>query len=145
MASTEYDTKLTPEEEQKFQTWAAQQSQKMGRDVLMDTEDYDLRGLWKENGGFGANGHAPDTYKKPNHPTFSDQSKYSNEQTPGGKWSQDDKGQWTFTPSEQNLRAWGPENLKRYFAEREPNAKLVLPEKKQQLYSDMEDTKQGGI
>jgi hypothetical protein len=33
---------------------------------------------------FGPNKHFPDTYKTPLHPTFSNESIYSNDFTPGG-------------------------------------------------------------
>lgn len=67
-----FDTALSPGEEQKFQAWKA-------RYAPHDSgHDYDLRGAYKA--GFlpdPQTGHWPDTYKKPNHPTFSDQSVYS--------------------------------------------------------------------
>lgn len=40
------------------------------------------------------NGHFTDVGKRPNHPTFSNESKYSNSKTPGGTWNGD-----TFVPS----------------------------------------------
>lgn len=67
-----YDTKLSLEEEAKFKDWKA-------KNAPNDSgEDYDLRGAYKEGLKPDAkSGHWPDTYKKPNHPTFSDQSKYA--------------------------------------------------------------------
>jgi hypothetical protein len=67
-----YDTKLTPQEEQQFQVWKQHYAPKDSGD------DYDLRGAFKA--GLTPNsetGHWPDTYKKPNHPTFSDESIYA--------------------------------------------------------------------
>jgi len=49
-------------------------------------EDYDLRGAFKA--GLTPDrktGHWPDTYKKPNHPTFSDESRYAKFGKPG-RW-----------------------------------------------------------
>ena len=76
-----YDTPLTPDEEKKFQSWKRKYAP---RD---SGQDYDLRGAYKE--GLKPDpktGHWPDTYKKPNHPTFSDQSKYASPRNPGGHW-----------------------------------------------------------
>ena len=42
--------------------------------------------------------HLPDTYKKQNHPTFSNESIYHNDKTPGGYWDRDTKGRDRFTP-----------------------------------------------
>lgn len=112
--SVSYDTSLSPEEETAYQTWAVAN----GRE--RDTEDYDMRGAWKEGVGQAANGHFPDTYKKPNHPTFSVESKYA---TPdAGRWEGD-----TFIAGPANLRNRTADELRAYFAEREPGVVLVLP------------------
>ena len=66
-------------------------------------------------------GHLPDTYKKPNHITFSNESRYANGQ--GGEWIQTPNG-WQFTPSEQTLNRYGKEKLKNYFLNYEPNSIL---------------------
>ena len=70
--------------------------------------DYDMAGYLRENPEalFNHNGHYPDKYKLPNHATFSKESKYSSEQTPGGEWT--DMGEnaaqrWNFTPSSWQL------------------------------------------
>lgn len=80
-----YDTKLLPSEEMKFQQWKAKNAP---RD---SGEDYDLRGAYKE--GLTRDiesGHWSDKYKKPNHPTFSDQSKYAkDEPKKAGHWNGD--------------------------------------------------------
>ena len=74
-------TPLAPTEEVMFQDWAKRNN------VRLDpgwNEDYDMRGLWKANPGAvpDARGHWPDTYKLPNHPTFSDQSQYATPDAP---------------------------------------------------------------
>lgn len=78
MAINAWDTTLSPEEETRFQQWKA-------RYAPNDTgEDYDLRGAFKEGlTPSPVNGHWPDTYKKPNHPTFSNESIYANQGNPG--------------------------------------------------------------
>jgi len=76
-----YNTPLSPENEQRFSNWVSQTQSKYGVDLRPDLDTYDLRGYWL-NGGHGdeafrsRKGHAPDTYKKPSHPTFSDESIY---------------------------------------------------------------------
>lgn len=73
-----YETKLTPEEERAFQVWKARYAPHDSGD------DYDLRGAFKA--GLRPDpktGHWPDTFKKPNHPTFSDQSIYAKFGKPG--------------------------------------------------------------
>jgi hypothetical protein len=89
-----YNTPLTPEEEQRYQEWAKQNHRES------DTFDYDMRGAWKE--GIQADpstGHFPDTYKKPNHPTFSDQSQYHGaDGRYGGHWDYDETGTETLQP-----------------------------------------------
>ena len=79
VASGPYDTPLSPPEEIGFQQWKA-------KNAPHDSgQDYDLRGAYKAGLTPAANGHWADTYKKPNHPTFSDQSQYAAYGTPG-RW-----------------------------------------------------------
>ncbi len=67
-----FETPLTTSEEAKFKTW----KQKYAPND--SGEDYDLRGAFKA--GLTPDpetGHWPDTFKKPNHPTFSNESQYA--------------------------------------------------------------------
>jgi hypothetical protein len=124
-ASGKYDTKLTPEEEKKYQTWIGPKAK--------DEEDYDTRGLFKEVKGEPLKtGHSPDTYKKPNHPTFSNESKYHSSETPGGKWGKDEKGNDFFVASEHNVKMHGEVGLQNYFNKHEKNVILHLPEKQKE-------------
>ncbi len=67
-----YNTPLSTNEETEFQLW---KSKFAPRDSGMD---YDLRGAYKSGlMPSASNGHWPDTFKKPNHPTFSNQSLYA--------------------------------------------------------------------
>ncbi len=71
-AKQNYNTKLSDDEEKKFQIWKAKYAPNDSGD------DYDLRGAFKA--GLKPDpktGHWPDTFKKPNHPTFSNESKYA--------------------------------------------------------------------
>lgn len=114
-----YDTPLSPEQEASFRRWAGKR--------VADTEDYDLRGAYLGNALAAANGHLPDTYKKPNHPTFSDESQYSTPQNPGGRWVQDGKGEWVFWASPANLAHQNMNALSQYFAQREPGNTVIMP------------------
>ena len=83
MLDVEYlsPTQLEPMQEVQFQDWAKRNKVRLEPGW---NEDYDMRGLWKANPGAVPDpwGHWPDTYKLPNHPTFSDQSVYATEDAP---------------------------------------------------------------
>ena len=111
-----YNTELSADDEIKFQKWA----KKTGHSG--DTYDYDLRGAFKSGASRSDNGHLTDEYKKPNHPTFSDQSKYHNvDGNVGGKWDEVD-GKTRFTPGDSNHLS--TEELKQYFKKVEPGVGL---------------------
>ena len=70
--STAFDTKLTPQQEAEFQKWKSQYAPKDSG------YDYDYRGAYLDGlKPSETNGHWSDKYKKPNHPTFSNESKYA--------------------------------------------------------------------
>jgi hypothetical protein len=82
-------TMTDPKDEKAFQAW-----KKKFAHPQDDGEDYDLRGAWKAGLKPGDDGHWPDTFKRPNHPTFSNESKYAdNEGAKPGRWDGD-----TFIP-----------------------------------------------
>ncbi len=88
-----FNTTLSPNEEQSFKTWKSKFApQDSG-------QDYDLRGAFKAGITPAANGHWPDTYKKPNHPTFSNESQYAQYGNPG-MWNGDQ-----FIPAPQKKLA----------------------------------------
>lgn len=127
-----FNTQLTPEEELKFIKWVTKESKKSKRDILMDLGAYDVRGYWKSNDWKitdpSGRGHGPDTWKKPNHPTFSNESIYhgtilpNGERAIGGTW-----GENTFTPGRTNLKYHGLGGLTKYFEQIEPETKIVIP------------------
>jgi hypothetical protein len=79
-----YDTVLTPTEEILFQEW------KRINAPNDSGLDYDLRGAFKAGLEPAANGHWDDTFKKPNHPTFSVYSKYAKDRPElAGTWQGD--------------------------------------------------------
>lgn len=83
-----YDTPMTMEQwNQYLVDW--------GKRAPLEEEDYDLRGAYL-NGFKPGSGHGTDQFKKPNHPTFSEESQYSNLLHRGGRWTDN-----TFVPSPQ--------------------------------------------
>ena len=94
----------------------------------LDKEDYDLQGWWKAHKGKPApDGHFEDTFKKPNHPTFSRESQYSNADNPGGEWIENPDKTFTFNASAANLKYRDQGTLSKYFAEREKGNKVNFP------------------
>lgn len=130
-----YNTALSPENETKFQEWAKTAKNGAGGSVLNDQPDYDTRGRWQqieqmtpeERAKATAPGaHGPDTWKKPSHITFSNESKYHGaDGHEGGVWGKDAEGKDTFTPGATNLKIHGEEDLQKYFKESEPGLKLL--------------------
>ncbi len=125
--TTAYNTPLGLADALAYREWLAGQSAAAGRDLSRDVADYDLAGAFKAGLAPGANGHWVDTFKKPNHPTFSDQSQYHGQDGhQGGTWTQLG-GQWVFTPTPTNLaNMGGPQGLQRYFDQGDPNVVLDL-------------------
>ena len=91
--TTNYNTHLSPKDEEKFREWR----KKLPKNLQSDY-DYDLRGYWyvyrdtplgepQEDGLV----HLTDEFKKPNHPTFSNESRYAN-----GEWAENAEieGSW---------------------------------------------------
>lgn len=119
-------TQLSDLDEQKYQQWR----QKLPGSLKNDA-DYDLRGQFKENPNVqpSANLHFKDTYKRPNHITFSDESRYHDPSNGiiGGHWGRVG-GKDVFYASGLNVKnAGGVDKLKSYFTNYEPTIKLVLP------------------
>jgi hypothetical protein len=111
-----FNTKLGPKQEREFQHWLDQTKRKYGVDLRGDLTSYDLRGFWAAGGKDDVafqrrEGHAPDTWKKPNHPTFSTESIYNGapDAYDGGTWQ---GGQWLseteFAPSPAMLQTTHP-------------------------------------
>ncbi len=71
--------------------------------------------------------HLTDEFKLPNHITFSKESKYHSDKTPGGEWVKDDGGKWHFFASQYNVQNSGLERLIEYFNTVEKDAELHTP------------------
>lgn len=120
--SDRYNTQLSPAEEAIFRQWAEQHNR------LGDVRDYDLRGAFKANAEEAQNGHLPDTFKKPNHPTFSVESIYNGvDGAQGGQWEETPSKRWRYKASPYVVKMHPPDLLQQYFQHVEPDVELVLP------------------
>lgn len=124
----DYNTTLSPGDELAFNRWLGGHP-KSRRDLA----DYDVRGAWQAH-AIPASGHGPDTWKKPNHPTFSAESIWNGPGRQGGTWvppADNPEGQrgWSFFASPDNLRYRDANALRAYFGSpSEPDSRLVLPQ-----------------
>lgn len=91
-------TKLSDAEEARYQQWRASLPKE-----LQYEGDYDLRGFYKKFPDFTAapGQHMTDEFKLPNHPTFSDESRFYNAKTAplGGHWEGD-----VFIPNDTRFK-----------------------------------------
>jgi hypothetical protein len=97
---------------------------------IEESGDYNTRAAFDAGEVPNKEGHLLDTYKRPNHITYSDESVYSRTKgaPPPGKWVGDDDKGWEFYASQTNIdNAGGVDKLQDYFKQKEPDAKLVLP------------------
>lgn len=118
-----YNTPLSLDEEKQFRVWAHELSKTRGRDILADLGDYDMRGAWVSGATTSENAHFPDTFKKPNHPTFSQESMYhGRDGYIGGMWEKNPTGAYTYTASPSNM--YDAESLKNYFKDAEQGSTL---------------------
>ena len=120
--SDKYDTELEPDAETAFERFRAALPEQLRSDF-----DYDLRGAWWTGEQADEGGHMTDRFKKPNHPTFSDQSQYSSPAAPGGHWSDAGGGKSVFWASPHNLQQSGMAGLQHYFNQAEPGNAVVAP------------------
>jgi hypothetical protein len=114
-----FNTPLNKKEQKEFDQWAAKESKRRGRNILMDKGAYDVQGFWKSGDykKMDKDNHGTDTWKKPNHPTFSNQSNYHGlDGFYGGNWT----NEAGYQPSKQTADMYGPSYYSRLFAE-EPN------------------------
>lgn len=79
-------TVLEEEDEKAYQEWKLTLPEN-----LQYEGDYDLRGFYQKNPTFKAEEgqHLTDEFKRSNHPTFSNESKYYKEGMPSGRWNGD--------------------------------------------------------
>lgn len=124
-----YDTPIPGDQLYAYNQWLKEQEQATHRPVGLDQQDYDIQGMFMDGGTY-SQGHGVDLYKKPNHPTFSDESKYHGilglfgEHLLGGRWNEND----SFTPGPTNLQHHAPMQLYNYFEKIEPGVMLTSPD-----------------
>jgi hypothetical protein len=115
----QYQTKLTPEQAAGMPAWAATlgaQQGRTGEQVMRDAYDYDIHGAYLSGLQSDGRGHLADTFKKPNHPTFSTQSQYHGvDGNAGGIWSPAGRGIMNFDPGPTNMEHMGPGQLREYW------------------------------
>jgi len=122
-----YNTQLSPEDEQKFNLWA------QANNRVKDSYDYDMRGAYQElmsgQTQQADNGHFTDKFKKPNHPTFSNESQYNGvDGFSGGQWVETPKGT-SFAPGQSQSKLWPADELGQYFKQTEPDITLMQPDR----------------
>lgn len=118
-----YNTPLNEPDAAGYAAWLAQLPKGMDR----TGNDYDLQGAYL-SGLNASGGHLPDTFKKPNHPTFSNESTYSGKDGfVGGAWKPGPDGKWTYAASPTNLKMHSAQGLHQYFQSTEPDVSLVIP------------------
>lgn len=114
----EHDTFLGVAEEGLYQ-----ERKKSLPKALQSEEDYDLRGAYKAGllDNIEEGMHLPDTFKKPNHITFSKESKYYEDGMWAGEWTEAGDFMIPLATPKAKLA-----KLKEYFAKHEPNAMIVI-------------------
>ena len=123
-AQPTYDTPIPPERQKDYHKWL----QSLPANLRGGTSDYDMQGAFLGGAKPSKNAHLTDEYKKPNHYTFSTESKYSGKNgLVGGKWVEGPDKTWTFYASPTNLKYHTAQELQDYFQKYEPGYKLVLP------------------
>jgi len=123
--SDKYNTPIPPNRLAEFNKWVAEQTKKTGRNPLGDRYDYDVNGFWLSGGGKDERGHGTDLFKKPNHPTFSDESIYHGKGGNfGGSWINGGKQPY-YQASPLNNYYHGKAGLEDYFKKTEPEIQLL--------------------
>jgi len=136
-----YNSKLMPSQAAGYQKWLNTLPEGMDR----SGSDYDLHGAYLAGEQPAVTGHLTDRFKKPNHPTFSQESQYSTPENQGGQWSQPASGvtplgnpggnpednekhlSYVFKASPDMMKTRTPEQMNDYFRQQEPKAILVAP------------------
>lgn len=120
-----FNTELTQGAERAYQRWPGQSGD--------SGQDYDLRGAFSEGADRDANGHLPDTYKKPNHPTFSNESIYAKYGNPGhwvgGKFFQPGGQEGPFQ-EQPGIPSGVPQWLTKYMSEQPPTDPYHVPDQR---------------
>jgi hypothetical protein len=124
--TSKYNTPLPADKQAAYAKWA----KKLGQDPDKGRYDYDLQGAFLAGLAPDGRGHLDDQFKKPNEPTFSDQSQYHGvDGYTGGTWINAPGGRsgQFYQPSATNLKFQGQQELQNYFTAQEPDYRLLPP------------------
>jgi len=132
--TNQFNTSLTPQEQADFKIWSLEEKANNGKDWSKDMADYDVQGFFKAGERLDGRGHGVDRYKKPSHPTFSNESQYHGAPTPdgqgkyeGGQWGRNgDHDTYRPNPSMFKNKTHDPEALRKYFQESEDGNELQM-------------------
>ena len=120
--SQKYNTPVPVEKRAAYQKWLAALPRQ-----LQSPADYDIQGAFVNGTGADARAHMTDQFKKPNHPTFSNQSQWDGiDGYSGGQWI-DGAGKTGYQPSNSNIEMHGATGLQDYFRQVEPKVSLASP------------------
>ena len=101
-------------------------TQRMGG-TYVDGGDYVVSGYpVRDARGHMKDGRGELQGKLPWHPTFSKESPYSTDSTPGGDWVRKE-GKWIYTPSQWQVQQGYTKGLAEYFRNVEPDSRLEAP------------------
>jgi hypothetical protein len=127
-----FNSKMNEQEGSDFKMWLMDEFKDTGKDWKKDMADYDVQGFFKA-GETLRGGHGTDKYKKPSHPTFSNESIYSGSPSPnggqyiGGQWGREgDRDTYTPHQSQFDNGTHNEELMRKYFGEEEEGNKLIL-------------------
>jgi hypothetical protein len=124
--SQKYNTPIPAAHQAAFDQWVNNRKASTGRNPLGDRYDYDVNGYFLSGAGTDSRGHGTDKFKKPNHPTFSDESQYHGlDGYVGGRWVTTPTGQFTYQPSQTNVDFHSVPGLQQYFQRVEPGVSLL--------------------
>ncbi len=125
--SGRYNTPIPTAKQAAFDKWVADRTKATGKNPLGDRYDYDVNGYFLSGAATDARGHGTDQFKKPNHPTFSNESQYHGaDGNYGGQWITTPTGTF-YEASPLNIRLHGADKLKQYFQQVEPETQLLIP------------------
>ncbi len=124
--SAHYNTPIPPDQLAAYNAWIASQKA-LGKNPENDKYDYDVNGFFLSGAATSPNGHGSDQFKKPNHPTFSNESQYAGSGgNLGGEWL-NAGNQSYYNPSPLNLKFRPQGQLQQYFNQVEPDVMLLNP------------------
>ena len=118
----QYNTALPEDKRYEFLEWVRHEINHGQPNPLNFLYNFDVQGYWISGDWERQklDDRRSDKWKKPNHPTFSNESIYHGvDDFLGGEWGRDED-KITFSPSETNIKFHGENGLYQYFRRNEP-------------------------